>query len=76
MKRFIQGHHRGQSTPLPKSLDDYVSDTNPVLRWWPCLSSGDLKSDFFNRINPLLTLAGLHLARSCDSKLSTNPEAI
>ena len=30
MKRFIQGEHRGQGTLLPDSLDDYVSDTNPV----------------------------------------------
>ncbi|ALI01260.1 IS1182 family transposase [Pseudomonas sp. FW306-02-F02-AA] len=30
MTRFIQGEHRGQSTLLPESLDDYVSDTNPV----------------------------------------------
>ncbi|MEE5127617.1 IS1182 family transposase [Pseudomonas alliivorans] len=30
MKRFIQGEHRGQSTLLPESLEDYVSDTNPV----------------------------------------------
>lgn len=30
MKRFIQCEHRGQSTLLPESLDDYVSDTNPV----------------------------------------------
>ena len=30
MKRFIQGEHRGQSTLLPESLDNYVSDTNPV----------------------------------------------
>lgn len=30
MKRFIQGEHRGQSTLLPESLDDYVSDINPV----------------------------------------------
>ena len=30
MKRFIQGEHRNQSTLLPESLDDYVSDTNPV----------------------------------------------
>ncbi|WP_224786716.1 hypothetical protein, partial [Pseudomonas aeruginosa] len=25
MKRFIQGEHRGQSTLLPESLDDYVA---------------------------------------------------
>ena len=30
VKRFIQCEHRGQSTLLPESLDDYVSDTNPV----------------------------------------------
>lgn len=30
MKRFIQGEHRGQGTLLPESLDDYLSDTNPV----------------------------------------------
>jgi len=30
MKRFIQGEYRGQGTLLPESLDDYVSDTNPV----------------------------------------------
>lgn len=30
MKRFIQGEHRGQGTLFPESLDDYVSDTNPV----------------------------------------------
>ena len=30
MERFIQGEHRGQGTLLPESLDDYVSDTNPV----------------------------------------------
>lgn len=30
MKRFIQGEHRGQSTLLPESLEDYVSNTNPV----------------------------------------------
>ena len=30
MTRFIQGEHRGQGTLLPSSLDDYVSDTNPV----------------------------------------------
>ncbi len=30
MKRFIQAEHRGQSTFLPKILNDYISDTNPV----------------------------------------------
>lgn len=30
MKRFIEGEHRGQGTLLPESLDDSVSDNNPV----------------------------------------------
>ncbi|MCK1791099.1 IS1182 family transposase [Pseudomonas violetae] len=30
MKRFIQGEHRGQGTFLPESLDDYVTEANPV----------------------------------------------
>jgi len=30
MKRFIHREHRGQSTLLPESLDDYVTDTNPM----------------------------------------------
>ena len=28
MKRFIQGEHRGQSTLLPQSLEDYVYDSS------------------------------------------------
>ena len=30
MKRFIQGECRTQSILLPESLDDYVTETNPV----------------------------------------------
>lgn len=30
MRRFIQGENRAQVTLLPESLDDYVTDTNPV----------------------------------------------
>ncbi len=30
MRRFIQGENRAQATLLPESLDDYVTDTNPV----------------------------------------------
>lgn len=30
MRRFIQGESRTQVTLLPESLDDYVTDTNPV----------------------------------------------
>lgn len=30
MKRFIKGECRTQTTLLPESIDDYISDTNPV----------------------------------------------
>jgi transposase len=30
VRRFIQGENRAQVTLLPESLDDYVTDTNPV----------------------------------------------
>ncbi|MCI3944429.1 IS1182 family transposase [Pseudomonas syringae] len=30
MKRFIQGEHRGLGTFLPESLDDNVTEANPV----------------------------------------------
>jgi transposase len=30
MKRFIEGECRTQTTLLPESIDDYISDTNPV----------------------------------------------
>jgi len=30
VRRFIQGEYRTQVTLLPESLDDYVTDTNPM----------------------------------------------
>jgi hypothetical protein len=30
MKRFVEGFDRGQSTLFPASLDDYVTEDNPV----------------------------------------------
>ena len=30
MKRFIEGESRTQGTLLPESLDEYITDTNPV----------------------------------------------
>jgi hypothetical protein len=30
MKRFIQGKHRTQNTLFPETLDDYVTECNPV----------------------------------------------
>ena len=30
MKRFVAGADRGQSTPLPECLDDFIDESNPV----------------------------------------------
>ena len=30
MKRFVEGEDRGQATLLPDSLEDYVTEDNPV----------------------------------------------
>jgi transposase len=30
MGRFIEGADRGQATPLPECLDDWIADDNPV----------------------------------------------
>ena len=30
MKRFIEGEDRSQVTLLPKCLDDYIAEDNPV----------------------------------------------
>ncbi|AOE88128.1 hypothetical protein [Pseudomonas sp. TCU-HL1] len=46
MKGFIQEEHRGQSTLLPKSLDDYVADNialspqDAATQHSPLLTSG------------------------------------
>jgi hypothetical protein len=54
MKRFVEGLGRGQSTLFPASLDDYVTEDNPVRAgavWivvgiWSGAISGNLKLSF------------------------------
>jgi transposase len=55
MKRFIQGEHRGQSTLLPESLDDYVSDTNPVRVVDVFVNELDLAKLGFDGVIPAVT---------------------
>ena len=65
MKRFIQGEHRGQGTLLPESLDDYVSDTNPV-RVVDVLSTNSTWSIWVLKVPFQPILAGLLTTpRSC-----------
>ena len=51
MKRFIQDEHQGQSTLLPESLDDYVSDTNSVRVVDVFVNELDLVSLGFEKLN-------------------------
>ena len=55
MKRFIQGEHRGQSTLLPESLDDYVADTNPVRVVDVFVDELDLGQLGFDGVDPAAT---------------------
>ena len=55
MKRFIQGEHRTQGTLLPESLDDYVSDTNPVRVVDVFVDELDLRQLGFEGIDPAST---------------------
>lgn len=64
MKRFIQGEHRGQSTLLPESLDDYVNDTNPVRVVDVFVDERDLVKLGFESA-PLILVGLLITPRSC-----------
>jgi len=55
MKRFIQGEHLGQGTLLPESLDDYVSDTNPVRVVDVFVDELDLRKRVFEGVIPANT---------------------
>lgn len=65
MKRFIQGEHRSQSTLLPQSLDDYVSDTNPVRVVEVLVDEVQLVSSGFDGAVPLTQVGLLITLRSC-----------
>ena len=55
MKRFVEGVDRGQSTLLPASLDDYVSEDNPVRAVDVFVDSLDLDKLGFVGVQPLDT---------------------
>ena len=55
MKRFIQGESRTQSTLLPKMLDDYIADTNPVRVVDVFVDELDLGQLGFEGIDPAAT---------------------
>src|SRR5262245_28582245 len=55
MKRFVEGLGRGQSTLLPASLDDYVSEDNPVRVVDVFVDSLNLDKLSFVGVRPLET---------------------
>jgi transposase len=55
MKRFVQGDSRTQSILLPESLDDYVTDTNPVRVIDVFVDELDLGQVGFDGVEPAVT---------------------
>lgn len=55
MKRFIEGECRTQTTLLPESLDDYISDTNPVRIVDVFVDELDLGKLGFEGMEPAIT---------------------
>src|SRR6516225_2904091 len=55
MKRFVEGLDRGQSTLFPASLDDYVTEDNPVRAVDVFVDSLDLDKLGFVGVQPLET---------------------
>ena len=55
MKRFIEGECGTQTTLMPESLDDYVSQTNPVRVVDVFVDELDLFKLGFSRVEPAVT---------------------
>src|SRR6201996_5877190 len=55
MKRFVEGIDRGQSTLFPTSLDEYVTEDNPVRAVDVFVDSLDLNKLGFVGVQPLET---------------------
>lgn len=55
MKRFIEGECRTQTTLLPESIDDYITDTNPVRIVDVFVDELDLSKLGFDGVEPAIT---------------------
>jgi len=55
MKRFIQGEHRTQNTLFPETLDDYVTECNPVRVVEVFVEGLDLGTLGFEGVKPEVT---------------------
>src|ERR1700678_3609086 len=55
MKRFIEGENRTQGTLLPESIDEYITDTNPVRVVDVFVDELDLGRLGFQGVDPAVT---------------------
>ncbi len=55
MKRFIQNEHRTQNTLFPETLDDYVTECNPVRVVEVFVEGLDLGTLVFEGVKPEAT---------------------
>ena len=55
MKRFIEGECRTQTTLLPESIDDFITDTNPVRIVDVFVDEIDLGKLGFDGVDPAAT---------------------
>jgi hypothetical protein len=55
MKRFIEGEDRRQATLLPESLEDYVTEDNPVRVVDVFIDELDLEALGFSGVAPEVT---------------------
>jgi transposase len=55
MKRYVEGENRSQSTLFPESLDEYITEDNPVRVVDVFVDELDLKQLGFDRAEPEIT---------------------
>ena len=55
MKRFVAGADRGQRTLLPKCLDDFIDESNPVRVVGAFVAALDLGELGFDGVEPAAT---------------------
>ena len=71
MRRFVEGVDRSQTTLFPESLDDWVSDDNPVHVIDAFVEALELRALGFDGVLPEATGRPSTIPRFCSSFTST-----
>ena len=71
MRRFVEGVDRGQTTLFPESLEDWVSDANPVRVIDAFVDALDLRTLGFDGVLPKQRDVRRTIPPSCSSSTST-----